>query len=56
MFFSLTVDLYCFFAAVTTQIFIPTAELSIFGGISIKEAKAEMEAHPVTEEAKISKC
>ena len=36
--------------------FIPTEELSIPIGIPNKEAKAQIETHPVTVEAKISKC
>ena len=39
-----------------TKIFIPTAELPIPIGITTKEAKAEMETHPIRTEAKISKC
>ena len=38
-----------------TQIFNPTAELVIPTGMPTKEAKAEMETHPVTPETK-SKC
>ena len=41
---------------VIIQVFIVAAELAIPTGISTKEAKAEMETHPVTVEAKISKC
>ena len=37
------------------QIFIATAELAIPTGILTKEAKAELETHPVTVETKISK-
>ena len=36
--------------------FIPTEELSIPIGIPSKEAKAQIETHPVTVEAKINKC
>ena len=42
--------------AAITQIFNPIAELVIPIGISIKQAKAEMETHPVVVEAKIRKC
>ena len=42
--------------AVIPQIFNSTAELVIPTGIATKEAKAEMESHPVTVEIKISKC
>ena len=33
-----------------------TAELAMPMGIPTKETKAEIESHPVTTEAKISKC
>ena len=46
-FFSLIIDLYCLIAEVITQIFNPIAELVISIGIPTKEAKAEMEIHPV---------
>ena len=36
------------------QIFIVTVELEISTGIPTKEAKVEMETHPVTVEAKIN--
>ena len=39
----------CFLLSVFVEIAVPT-------GIPTKEAKAEMETHPVTVEAKISKC
>ena len=53
--FFLIIDLYFLIPAVITQIFNPIAELVIPTGISAKEAKAEMEMHPVTAEIKISK-
>ena len=52
----LIIDLYFLFAAVITDIFIVVAELTIPTGILTKEAKAEIETHPVIVEAKISKC
>ena len=55
-FFFLVIDLYFLIPAVITQIFNPTAELVILIQIPTKEAKAEMETHPLTVEIKISKC
>ena len=55
LFVFLIIDLYFLIPAVITQIFNPIAELVIPTGISTKEAKAEMETHPVTAEIKISK-
>ena len=49
-FFFLIIDLYFFISQV-----IPSAELVIPIGLPIKEAKAEIEIHPVTVEAKIRK-
>ena len=49
-FFSI-IDLYFLISAVIAQIFKPTAELLIPIGMQIKEAKAEIEMHPVTKEA-----
>ena len=43
-------------AVITQQIFTPTAELVIPTGILTKEAKAEMETHPVTVETKAIIC
>ena len=54
-FFFLIIDLYYLIPAVIAQIFNPIAELVIPIGMPIKEAKAEMETHPVTVEAKIRK-
>ena len=42
--------------AVIARIFDPTSEIAMSIGITTKEAKAETETHPVTVEAKISKC
>ena len=50
-FFFLIIDLYLLITAVIAQLFNPIAELVIPIGISIKEAKAEMETHLVTVEA-----
>ena len=50
LFFLLINDLYCLIPVVITQIFNPTVELAI----STKEAKAEMETHPVTADTKTS--
>ena len=46
--------LYFLIPAVTTQIFNPIAELVISIGIPTKEAKAEIEMHPVIEEVTVS--
>ena len=46
-FFFLIIDLYFLIPAVITQIFNPIVELAIPVGIPTKEAKAEMETHPV---------
>ena len=43
-------------AVITQQIFTPIAELVIPTEIPPKEAKAEMETHPVTAETKIIMC
>ena len=48
-------DLNLLIPAVIAQIFNPTAELTMTIRITTKEAKAEMETHPLTAEAKISK-
>ena len=49
-------DLCFLIPAVIAQIFNLIAELVIPIGIPTKEAKAEMETHPVIVEAKIRKC
>ena len=54
--FFLIIDLYFLITAVIAHICIPTAELAIPTGIPTKEEKAEMETHPVTVAAKITKC
>ena len=56
LFFFLIIDLYFLISAVITQIFNSTAEVAILAGTPTKEAKAELETHPVTVETKISKC
>ena len=52
-FFFLIIDFYFLIAAVIAQIFSPIAELIIPIGITTKEAKTEMETHPVIAEPKI---
>ena len=52
-FFFLVIDLYFLISAAITQIFNPIGELLIPLGIPSKEAKAEVEIHPVIVEAKI---
>ena len=54
--FFLIIALYGLINDVIAQIFNPFAELVIHIGIQAKEAKAEMEAHPLIVEAKIRKC
>ena len=54
--FFLIFDLHFLVIAVITDIFIVAVELAIPTGIPTLEAKAEMETHPVTVEANISKC
>ena len=54
-FFFLIIDLYVLIPAAIAQIFNPIAELVIPIGMSSKEAKAEIEIHPVIAEAKIRK-
>ena len=56
LFFLLTVDLVFLIPAVITQITIISAELATPTGIPIKDAKVEIETHPVTAEVKTSKC
>ena len=41
---------------IITEIFDPTTELVITAIIPTKEAKAEIETHPVTVESRIRKC
>ena len=46
-----------YFLQVLKELYIAAAEPTILTGIQFKEAKAEMEIHPVTVETKISsKC
>ena len=47
VFFFLVIDLYFLIPAVIAQIFHKIAELVIPTGIPTKEAKTEMETHPV---------
>ena len=55
-FFFLIIDLYCLIPPVIAQTFHHIGEHVIPIGIPIKEAKLEIEIHPVTVEAKIRKC
>ena len=55
-FFFLIIDFYFLIPAVIAQIFNPTAEPVIPIRIPGKKAKAEIEIHPVTTEAKKKKC
>ena len=55
-FFFLVIDLYVLIPPVITQIFNPIAKLVIPIKIPTKEAKAELETHPVTVEINIKKC
>ena len=55
-FFFLIVYLYFLILAVIAQIFNAIAELVIPIGIPSKEAKSEIEIHPVIVEVKIKKC
>ena len=54
--FFLIIDLYFLIAAVIAEIFNPLVELVIPIGIPTKEAKSEIEIHPVIVEPKIRKC
>ena len=54
--FFLIIDLYLLISAAITHSFNPIAELVIPIGIPSKEAKTEIEIHPVTAEATIRKC
>ena len=56
IFFFLIIDLSFLISAVITQIFNQIAEPVFCTRIPSKEAKAEIEIHPVTTEAKIRKC
>ena len=55
-FFFLIIDLYFLIPTVIAQIFNPIEELVIPVGIPTKEAKAEIETHPVIVQAKTRKC
>ena len=54
--FLFLIDLYFLITAVIAQIFNPIAEVVTPMVIPSKGAKAEIEIHPVTAEAKIRKC
>ena len=51
--FSSIIDLYVLIPTVITQMFNPIVQLAIPIGIPTKEAKAEIETHPVIVEIKI---
>ena len=55
-FFFLIIDLYFLIPTVIAQIFNLIEELVIPIGIPTKEAKAEIETHPVIVQAKTRKC
>ena len=55
-FFFLIIDLYFLIPTVIAQIFNPIEELVIPIGIPTREAKAEVETHPVIVQAKTRKC
>ena len=54
--FFLIIDLRFLIPAVIAQIFNPIAELVVPIGIPSKEAKVEIEIHPVIVEVKIMEC
>ena len=54
--FFLIIDLYFLIPAAIAQIFNSITKLVIPIGISSKEAKEEIEIHPVITEARIRKC
>ena len=56
VFFFLIIESYFLITGVIAQIFNPIAELLVPIEIPIKEAKAEMEIHPVIVEPKVRKC
>ena len=56
LFFILIIDLHFLIPAVISQFFNPLAEFVIPIRISTKQAKAEMETHPVIVEIAISEC
>ena len=56
LFLFFIIDLYFLIPAAIAQAFNPIAEVIIPIGISSKEAKAEIEIHPVTVGVKIRKC
>ena len=55
LFFFLIIESYILILVVIAQIFNPIAELVVPIGIPTKEAKGEMETHPVIVEDKIRK-
>ena len=55
-FFFLIIDLYFLIAAVITNIFNPIVQFASAIVIPTKEAKVEMETHPLIVEITISEC
>ena len=56
LFLFLIIDSYFLITVVTAQISNPISYLAMPKEIPTKEAKVEIEAHPVTTEAKINNC
>ena len=56
MYTRIILSCFFFFLIIDLCFLIPAAELVIPTGIRSKEVKAEIEMHPVIEEAKIRKC
>ena len=56
LFLFFIIDLYFLIPTANAQAFNPIAEVIIPIGISSKEAKEEIEIHPVITEARIRKC
>ena len=56
VFLFLITDSYFLIPPVIGQVFIFTADLVIFIGMPTKEAKEDIEAHPLTAKSKITKC
>ena len=56
LFLFLIIDLYFLIPAAIAQFFNPSAKFVVPIGITSKEAKEEIEIHPVIVEAKIRKC
>ena len=54
--FFFIIDLYVLIPVVITEMFNPIVQLAIPIGIPTKEAKSEIETHPVIVEIKIGEC